>query len=259
MKKKPFISIIIPTYNSSTSILKTLNSVINQDYKDYEIIIVDSYSDDDTIDKIKSSKNKKIRIIFTKKEKGLSYARYFGILKSRGRYIAFLDSDDEWKKNKLMKQIKFMKNHQSVFSCTNFQLKKNNNIKKIKVKKNKIFFNDLLTDRPIALSSVVILRDVILNVAKYNNSDTYAEDYLWWVLILKKNYCCDVIKSNLTTINIIKNSRSVKFLLNYMALIRIYNENLKISFGRIFVIFMLLIYNTFSKNLFKYKFFFLNK
>ena len=163
------------------------------------------------------------------------------------------------KKNKLMKQIKFMKNHQSVFSCTNFQLKKNNNIKKIKVKKNKIFFNDLLTDRPIALSSVVILRDVILNVAKYNNSDTYAEDYLWWVLILKKNYCCDVIKSNLTTINIIKNSRSVKFLLNYMALIRIYNENLKISFGRIFVIVMLLIYNTFSKNLFKYKFFFLNK
>ena len=96
-------------------------------------------------------------------------------------------------------------------------------------------------------------------MAKNNHSDTYAEDYLWWVLVLKKNYRCDVIKSNLTTINIIKNSRSVKFLLNYMALIRIYNENLKISFGRIFVIFMLLIYNTFSKNLFKYKFFFLNK
>ena len=74
--------------------------------------------------------------IFTKKEKGLSYARYFGILKSRGRYIAFLDSDDEWKKNKLMKQIKFMKNHQSVFSCTNFQLKKNNNINKKYIKVN---------------------------------------------------------------------------------------------------------------------------
>ena len=127
------------------------------------------------------------------------------------------------------------------------------------IKKNKIFFNDLLADRPIALSSVIILRDIILNVAKNNHSDTYAEDYLWWVLVLKKNYRCDVIKSNLTTINIIKNSRSVKFLLNYMALIRIYKDNLKISFGRIFVIIMLLTYNTFSKNLFKYKFFFLNK
>ena len=259
MKKKALISIIIPTYNSSVLILKTLHSVINQDYKDYEIIIIDSYSADDTIIKIKSLKNKRIRIFFTKKEKGLSYARYFGILKSTGKYIAFLDSDDEWKNNKLMKQIKFMKKYKSVFSCTNFQLKKNNNIQKVIIKKNKIFFNDLLADRPIALSSVIILRDIILNVAKNNHSDTYAEDYLWWVLVLKKNYRCDVIKSNLTTINIIKNSRSVKFLLNYMALIRIYNENLKISFGRIFVIIMLLIYNTFSKNLFKYKFFFLNK
>jgi teichuronic acid biosynthesis glycosyltransferase TuaG len=259
MKKKALISIIIPTYNSSVLILKTLHSVINQDYKDYEIIIIDSYSVDDTIIKIKSLKNKRIRIFFTKKEKGLSYARYFGILKSTGKYIAFLDSDDEWKNNKLMKQIKFMKKYKSVFSCTNFQLKKNNNIQKVIIKKNKIFFNDLLADRPIALSSVIILRDIILNVAKNNHSDTYAEDYLWWVLVLKKNYRCDVIKSNLTTINIIKNSRSVKFLLNYMALIRIYNENLKISFGRIFVIIMLLIYNTFSKNLFKYKFFFLNK
>ena len=68
-----------------------------------------------------------------------------------------------------------------------------------------------------------------------------------------------MIKSNLTTINITKNSRSVKFLLNYIALIRIYKDNLKISFGRIFAIIMLLTYNTFSKNLFKYKFFFLNK
>lgn len=259
MKKKTLISIIIPTYNSSTSILKTLHTVINQDYKDYEIIIIDSYSVDDTIIKIKSLKNKRIRIFFTKKEKGLSYARYFGILKSRGKYIAFLDSDDEWKDNKLMKQIKFMKKYKSVFSCTNFQLKKNNNIKKMIIKKNKIFFNDLLADRPIALSSVIILRDIILNVAKNNHSDTYAEDYLWWVLVLKKNYRCDVIKSNLTTINIIKNSRSVKFFLNYMALIRIYKDNLKISFGRIFLIIMLLTYNTFSKNLFKYKFFFLNK
>jgi teichuronic acid biosynthesis glycosyltransferase TuaG len=259
MKKKTLISIIIPTYNSSTSILKTLHTVINQDYKDYEIIIIDSYSVDDTIIKIKSLKNKRIRIFFTKKEKGLSYARYFGILKSTGKYIAFLDSDDEWKNNKLMKQIKFMKKYKSVFSCTNFQLKKNNNIQKVIIKKNKIFFNDLLADRPIALSSVIILRDIILNVAKNNHSDTYAEDYLWWVLVLKKNYRCDVIKSNLTTINIIKNSRSVKFLLNYMALIRIYKDNLKISFGRIFVIIMLLTYNTFSKNLFKYKFFFLNK
>jgi glycosyltransferase involved in cell wall biosynthesis len=83
MKKKPFISIIIPTYNSSNSILKTLHSVTNQDYKDYEIIIIDSYSIDDTTIKINSLKNKKIKIFFTKKKKGLSYARYFGILKSK--------------------------------------------------------------------------------------------------------------------------------------------------------------------------------
>ena len=253
------LSIIIPTFNSSKTILKTLKSVFFQDYKKYEIIIIDSHSSDNTVLKIKSLRNKKIKLFYTDKKKGLAYARYFGILKSHGKYIAFLDSDDEWKKGKLKKQLQFMKNKRSFFSCTNFHLKKNNYIKKILINKNKIFFNDLLIDRPIALSSVIVLKKILIDVAGKYNSNNYAEDYLWWIMILKKKYHCDVLKIDLTRINVVENSRSVKVFLNYIALVKIYKVILKLSFIRIFLIFMLLIFNTFEKNIFKYKNLFLNK
>jgi teichuronic acid biosynthesis glycosyltransferase TuaG len=253
LNKNFFLSIIIPTLNSSKTILRTLKSVNNQNYQHYEIIIIDSFSSDNTILKIRSLQNPKIKIFFTNKKKGLAYARYFGILKSKGRYVAFLDSDDEWLPGKIHKQMEFMSTRRSVFSCTNYQLQNNKSTKKIFISKNKIFYKDLLIDRPIVLSSVVILKNILIKIAKNYHSNSYAEDYMWWIMILKKKYHCDVIKLNLTVVNIVKNSRSIKIFRNYLALLNIYNKNLKISFGRIFIIFMLLIYNTFGKNIFKYK------
>tara|TARA_B110000503_G_C7044297_1_gene369570 strand:- start:246 stop:1028 length:783 start_codon:yes stop_codon:yes gene_type:complete len=259
VNNKIFLSVIIPTYNSSKTILKTLESVNNQNYENYEIIIVDSFSADNTILKIRSLRNEKIKFFFTDKKKGLAYARYFGILKSKGKYIAFLDSDDEWQPGKIHKQMEFMRTRRSVFSCTNFQLQSNRSIKKIFITENKIFYKDLLTSRPIALSSVIVLKNILTKVAKNYHTNNYAEDYLWWIMILKKKYYCDVIKSNLTVINVVKNSRSIKIFLNYIGLLKIYRKNLKISFGRIFIIFVLLAYNTFGKNIFKYKKLFLDK
>jgi len=78
-------------------------------------------------------------------------------------------------------------------------------------------------------------------------------------MILKKKYHCDVLKIDLTTINVVENSRSVKVFLNYIALAKIYKVILKMSLIRIILIFMLLIFNTFEKNIFKYKNLFFNK
>ena len=99
----------------------------------------------------------------------------------------------------------------------------------------------------------LIQLNILIKIAKNYHSNSYAEDYMWWIMILKKKYHCDGIKVNLTVVNIVKNSRSIKIFRNYLGLLNIYNKNLKISFGRIFIIFMLLIYNTFGKNIFKYK------
>ena len=104
---KNLVSIIIPTLNSEKTIKRTINSILKQDYKNWEIIIIDSFSNDKTIRYIKSYGLKKIKIFTHPKSKGLASARYYGIKKAKGELIAFLDSDDEWRNKKLNYQHNF--------------------------------------------------------------------------------------------------------------------------------------------------------
>ena len=102
-KKK--IAIILPNYNSSKFINETIRSIKNQSYKNWELIIVDDASDEKTKKVLKNFKNeKKIKIYYLKKNKGAAYCRNLGIRKSKSDYLAFIDSDDYWKKNKLKLQ-----------------------------------------------------------------------------------------------------------------------------------------------------------
>ena len=118
----PVVSVIIPYHKKKEFFLKTINSVINQSYKKFEIIII--YDDHDLtelnfIKKIKR-KYKKIKLIINKKILGPGLSRNKGILFSRGEYIAFCDADDIWNKDKLKNQIKFMKSNNLNFSHTNY-------------------------------------------------------------------------------------------------------------------------------------------
>ena len=118
MKKNPLVSIIIPYFKKRSYIDKTLKSVIAQTYKKYEIIII--YDDINLQDyfylKRKYIKKKNIKILINKKNLGAGYSRNKGIINSRGKYIAFIDSDDLWHKNKLQYQIKFMENNNILIS-----------------------------------------------------------------------------------------------------------------------------------------------
>ena len=106
MKK---ISIIIPTYNSASTLRKVLESIFQQTYQNFEVIILDSYSKDNTMNIVKEFKSKKIKVIKISKNKKLSYVRFVGIKKANGQYIAFLDSDDVWNRNKLKTQLTLMR------------------------------------------------------------------------------------------------------------------------------------------------------
>ena len=106
------ISIVIPTFNSSKYLSQTIETALNQTYKNTEIIIVDDNSTDNTIKIIKNyqKKNSKIKFYKIKNKKNTgsgsgSKPRNIGIKKSKGKYIAFLDSDDLWDKNKLQRQM----------------------------------------------------------------------------------------------------------------------------------------------------------
>ncbi|MBN1639415.1 MAG: glycosyltransferase family 2 protein [Ignavibacteriales bacterium] len=108
MNEKPTVSVIIPTYNRARLIGRSIQSVLNQTYQDFEIIVVDDGSIDNTREVIKEFQRKDKRINYIKHDenKGGSAARNTGIKASRGEYIAFQDSDDEWLPEKLEKQMK---------------------------------------------------------------------------------------------------------------------------------------------------------
>ena len=88
------VSIIIPMYNSEKYILDCLNSIINQTYRNIEVIVVDDCSTDNSVKLVKSLKDERIKLIKQKKNKGVSKARNKGVYNSTGSYLCFLDSDD---------------------------------------------------------------------------------------------------------------------------------------------------------------------
>ena len=112
-KKLLKVSVIIPTYNGSNTILRAINSVLNQTYSNLELIIVDDCSKDNTFEVVKSIKDKRVRVLRHKSNKGGSAARNTGIKEAKGEYIAFLDDDDEWLSEKVEKQVKYLRSKDS--------------------------------------------------------------------------------------------------------------------------------------------------
>lgn len=101
----PFVSIVIPTYNRARFLGRLVRSVLNQTYKNFEVIVADDASTDDTAEIIKTFKDDRIRYIRHESNAGAAAARNTGIKASRGEYVAFQDSDDEWLPEKLEKQM----------------------------------------------------------------------------------------------------------------------------------------------------------
>ncbi len=118
--KEELVSIIMPSYNTGKFIQETIDSVINQTYDNWELIIVDDCSSDNTDEIVKSIKDDRIFYLKNKKNSGAAVSRNKALKMAKGKWIAFLDSDDLWKKDKLEKQIKFMKNNNYHFSYTNY-------------------------------------------------------------------------------------------------------------------------------------------
>ena len=117
MQNEPLVSVVIPTYNRSRTICASVNSVLNQTYKNIELIVVDDCSTDDTIGILEKINDKRLKFIRHPKNKGQNAARNTGIKASIGEYIAHHDSDDIWHLNKLEVQIKKLKDVNTDVLC----------------------------------------------------------------------------------------------------------------------------------------------
>lgn len=122
-KKEELVSIIMPSYNTDAFISESIESVLNQSYTNWELIIVDDCSNDKTKKVVKKYlKDKRIKYLENKENIGAAISRNKAIKESNGKYIAFLDSDDIWHKDKLLKQIAFMNKNGYDFTYTKYEL-----------------------------------------------------------------------------------------------------------------------------------------
>ena len=237
------IDIILPNYNSALYIEDTIKSVINQTYKNWKLIIVDDCSDKNTKLILKKfSKHKKIKIIWLNKNKGAGYCRNFAIKKSSSPYLAFIDSDDIWKKNKLKNQINFMKKNNFAFTYTNY--KTFGEKKRIVNNPFKLDYEDFLKNTSIATSTMMIKRNIV-NGVKFTNTKI-CEDYFFKCKLLKKIGRAYCLNKNLTKYRVRKNSmqsNNLKILLDWK-INRKYN---KFSFFRNIISLINISFNSLKK------------
>lgn len=225
------ISIIIPYYRKKKYIKKTLVSVLNQTYKNIEIIIIydDQSKDDLRYLKTIIADNSKIKIIDNKENIGPGFSRNKGIKISKGEYIAFIDSDDIWKKNKLKYQLKQMLKMKYDFSHTSYSIiNDRNKVTGLRVAKSYSDINKLIKSCDIGLSTVM-LKNRILKKFNFPSLKT-KEDFVLWINIIKSGHTLLGINKNLTLWRNVKNSQSSNIMQKLLDGYRVYNRYLKFNF-----------------------------
>lgn len=183
----PLVSIIIPNYNKEKYLEKCINSVLNQSYSNYEIIIIDDGSTDNSLNIINKFKNKKIKLIKFDKNMGIANARNVGIKSANGKMICFLDSDDYWDKDKLKIQVNYMIQNKIGFSFTEYYFVKNNKIVNQAYTPHTVNFKEALKNTIIWTSTVMI--DTSIIDKKYiKMPDIKRQDTACWFSILKRGF-----------------------------------------------------------------------
>ena len=246
---EPLISIIIPYYKKKEYITQTINSITKQSYKNFELIFI--YDDPDKSDLkyvkkiLKNIKRKKI--IINNNNMGAGLSRNLGILKAKGEYISFIDSDDIWKKDKLKNQLLFMLDNNIEFCFTSYSIinKKNTIIKFIKAKKN-IEYKDLIKSCDIGLSTVMLKKKLLKNT-KFPKIKT-KEDYVLWLKLSKKNIKMMGFDQKLVLWRKLDNSLSSSVFQRVHDAFYVYNTHLNFNFIKSIYYIFLMSLNFFRKH-----------
>ncbi|MDD5259281.1 MAG: glycosyltransferase [bacterium] len=181
------VSVIIPTYNRAELVCEAIESVLRQAYRDYEIIVIDDGSNDDTVGKLREYGNK-IKYIH-QKNKGVSAARNKGILEAAGEYIAFLDSDDIWVPYKLERQVKYFEDNPAIGLVYSYGNYLSANTKKEQVKPRVITrsLQELVEEDAIFPTSTVMAKKKCLEEAGlFDETLTGIEDFDLWFRVAEK-------------------------------------------------------------------------
>lgn len=228
MNTTPSIDIIIPNYNKAKYLKECLESVINQTYKNWKIYLIDDFSNDDSrriLNDYRSYDN--IKLIFTDKNYGPHHCRNLGIEQSNSDYVAFLDSDDFWPKEKLNLQIKDMLKNDLDFTYTDISYFKDSTVKKKIELPNFYDLSNFILSSTMSTSSILLKREII---SKIKFKDVMHEDYLFKCDILRENINAIKIKNTFVFYRMTKQNRSSNKFNNLFNLWRINKKFNQLSF-----------------------------
>lgn len=206
LEDEPLVSVVVPTFNSSRTIRRALMSVLEQNYANLELIVVDDSSEDDTVAQIRSISDTRLRLKNHAHNRGVSAARNTGIALARGKYIAFLDSDDEWRADKLSVQISYMEGRPEppAATCSGFVLRrhpsKSGVIRSPKTARHGL--DQLLDVCSVSPgSTLVVLRDVFADIGCFDENLARFEGWDFLLRLLER-YSFTVIPTVLAEVHI---------------------------------------------------------
>ena len=199
--EKNLVSIVVPVYNAEKFIIDTIKTVEEQTYQNWELILVNDCSKDNSAKIIeeKAKENNKIKLVDLKQNGGAANARNVGIDTAKGQYIAFLDADDLWQKEKLEKQLEFVKEKKCAFSFTGYEFADEQGVGNGKVVK----VPQTMNYKQALKNTTIFTTTVMFDMEKINKEDIKfikikSEDTATWWRILKKQYIAYGLNKNLS-------------------------------------------------------------
>jgi len=244
------VSIVTPSYNSEKFIEECVNSVLSQSYENWELLIVDDCSKDNSKDIIArfSSKDRRIKSIFLEKNIGAAEARNVAIRKAKGKYIAFLDSDDMWLPQKLEKQIDFMKVNNYAFSFSAYERieeggKVLNEIATIPV----VNYDTYLKNTIIGCLTVIIDKEKVGEFKMPNIRSSH--DMALWLLIMKRGFSAYGCNEVLSKYRVVSSSNTANKVKAAKDVWKVYRQVEKLSFIYSAWCFTNYVFNAFKKRI----------
>lgn len=204
------VSIIMPAYNCEKYVVEAIESVINQTYSNFELLVIDDGSKDSTLQIINdfAEKDNRIKALQNEKNSGVSATRNRGISIAEGNWIAFLDSDDIWEEEKLEKQMNYAKENDAdfIFTGSSYIDEEGKPYSGIFEVPEKVSYRKLLRHNVITCSSVLVKKKYFENIKM--EKDEMHEDYAVWLRILKLGISAYGVNEPLLIYRISRNSKS---------------------------------------------------
>ena len=242
------VTVVIAMYNGEKTIVLTINSILNQTYKDINILICDDGSSDNSVAKVLSLDNSKITLLENNTNIGLSKTRKRLMSVAKSKWLAFIDQDDTWEKSKIEKQINLLNVEKCGMSHTHYNfIVPSLNYKKVIRSKSKVYYKDILSGKGVGASTVLIntehfdnltsfcddrhldpINDYVIWLDLLRNSDTYSlciEEPLMNYIFHGNNLSANKLKQLYRHFYVLKNIEKIGFIkLTYYVFMNIFNK-----------------------------------